>query len=200
MWTRYLGDGKDTGGSEREDWVIVFLNYKYNKMFIPGQIISILTFPGVIIHEWAHKKFCDWNNVRVFDVKYFSFGNPAWYVTHDKPKKYSQIFWISIGPLIINSLLTIVLSFLAVQTQPESFFYFFLLWIAISVGMHSFPSNSDAKNILEASHTSLESGWSILHILAYPFYGLIMIANLLRIIWFDLWYALFLIWLGGWLW
>jgi hypothetical protein len=27
-------------------------------MFIPGQLIAILTFPGVIVHEAAHQLFC----------------------------------------------------------------------------------------------------------------------------------------------
>lgn len=30
---------------------------------IPGQIISLLTFPGIIAHEWAHKQFCNWLKV-----------------------------------------------------------------------------------------------------------------------------------------
>ncbi len=167
--------------------------------FIPGELISILTFPGVMIHEWAHKKYCDRTGVLVCKVVYFRIGNPAGYVTHEKPQKYEQIFWISIWPLIINSLITIFLSYLATQTQtqPESLLYYLLLWIAISAGMHAFPSNEDTKHIFDASKSSIKNGGSILHYLAYPFYGLIRLANKLRIIWFDLWYAITLIYLGG---
>ncbi|HOX61207.1 MAG TPA: metalloprotease family protein [Candidatus Magasanikbacteria bacterium] len=164
---------------------------------IPGWLISLLTFPGVIIHEWAHKKFCDWTGVTVHKVVYFRFGNPAGYVMHEKPEKYKQIFWISIGPLIINSVLAIFLGYFAILTQPESLLYYLIFWVAISSGMHAFPSDHDAKNIFNESKNLLKNGGSNLHYLAYPFYSLIWIANKLRFIWFDLWYAIALVSLGG---
>ena len=40
-------------------------------MIIPGPIIALLTFPGVIVHEFAHKLFCDIFNVPVYYVNYF---------------------------------------------------------------------------------------------------------------------------------
>ncbi|MCL5775113.1 MAG: metalloprotease family protein [Patescibacteria group bacterium] len=165
--------------------------------FIPGWLISILTFPGVIIHEWAHKKYCDWTGVRVHQVVYFRVGNPAGFVLHEQPKLYSQVFWISTGPLIINSFLAIVISFLATQAQPESILYYVLYWIAISAGMHAFPSDQDTKYVLEASKYALKNGGSFFHYLAYPFFGLIWLANKLRIIWFDFWYAAALVAFGG---
>ncbi|KKQ41345.1 MAG: AN1-type Zinc finger protein [Candidatus Magasanikbacteria bacterium GW2011_GWA2_37_8] len=164
---------------------------------IPGWFISIATFPGVIIHEWAHKKFCDWTGVAVHKVIYFRFGNPAGYVMHDKPEKYKQIFWISTGPLIINSVLAIFLGYFTTLTQPESPLYYLIFWVAISLGMHAFPSDHDAKNIFNEGKKIIKNGGSNLHYLAYPFYGLIWIANKLRFIWFDLWYAITLVSLGS---
>ena len=38
---------------------------------IPGFIISLVTFPGVIVHELAHQIFCMLMKVPVYDVKYF---------------------------------------------------------------------------------------------------------------------------------
>ncbi len=166
-------------------------------MIIPGWLISIITFPGIVIHEWAHKKYCDWTGVAVHKVVYFRIGNPVGYVIHEQPKKYNQTFWISVGPLIVNSLSTIILSYFASQLYPESFLYSLLLWIAFSAGMHSFPSDKDASNILNKSRFLLKNNGSILHYLAYPFYGLIWIANKLSFLWFDFWYALALVSLGG---
>jgi hypothetical protein len=166
-------------------------------MFIPGWLISILTFPGVIIHEWAHKKFCDWTNVSVHKVVYFQFGNPAGYVAHEHPERYNQIFWISIGPLIINSLVTIILSYFSSQAQPESNLYFLFLWIAVSSGMNAFPSDHDARNIFNESKKLLKNGGSALHYFAYPFFALIWIANKLSFLWFDLFYALILMSFAG---
>ncbi len=164
---------------------------------IPGWIIAALTFPGIIIHEWAHKKYCDWTDINVRKVVYFQFANPAGYVIHDEPQKYSQIFWISTGPLIINSLLAIIISYFATQTQPESFLFYLLVWIAISSGMHAFPSDQDARHIFDKSKTLLKNGGSKLHYLTYPFYALIWIANKLRFLWFDFFYAIALVSFGG---
>ena len=166
-------------------------------MFIPGWLISMITFPGIMIHEWAHKKFCDWNDVVVHQVVYFRFGNPAGFVVHDEPKNYKQTLFISAGPLIINSIIAILLSFLASQTIPESFLYYIFLWIAISAGMHAFPSDHDGKNVLLASKESIKNGGTTLHYLAYPFYWMLWTANVLRFFWFDLLYAALLVYLGG---
>jgi len=164
---------------------------------IPGFVISILTFPGIIVHEWSHKKFCEWFHIRVHSVKYFSLNKTAGYVIHDIPTKYNQIFWISVGPLLTNSLLTLFISFIASQAIKESYLWGFLLWLGYSVGMHSFPSDTDMQHILNASKKELNQGGSVLHYLAFFLVGLIWILNKLRFFWFDLIYAVILVYLGG---
>lgn len=164
---------------------------------IPGVVISILTFPGIIIHEWAHKKFCEWFGVPVRAVKYFRIGNPAGYVLHDNPANYKQTFWVSVGPLIVNSITAITLSMVASQSVKESALWNVLIWVAISIGMHSFPSDQDMKFIANASKEKLKQGGSVFYYLAFPFVALIWIANKLRFFWFDLIYALLLVSLGG---
>lgn len=156
---------------------------------IPGWLISLVTFPGVIIHEWAHKKFCQLLHVPVFKVVYFRFGNPAGYVLHGEPRTFGQTFWISAGPLVINSLSAILLSAIASQSIFGSGFWLFLIWAAFSLGMHSFPSNEDIRNIIESR--------SLWRYLAFPFVWLIWLANKLRLFWFDAVYAAFLIFIGG---
>jgi hypothetical protein len=174
---------------------------------IPGWLVSLLTFPGVILHEWAHKKFCDLAKVKVHEVVYFNLdfigeNEPAGYVIHERPTTYKQIFLISVGPLIINSLATILLGYLfqilgfnTPETQ-NSLLAIILAWLALSVGMHAFPSDEDMKHILEASKIELAKGGSKLHYLAFPFVWLISLANKLRAIWFDVFYAGLLMMLG----
>lgn len=166
--------------------------------FIPGQLISLLTFPGVIVHEWAHEKFCDWFGVKVHEVSYFKFWQKtSGYVVHDTPSTFKQIFWISAGPLVVNSLGCILLSMFATEAAPKSFLYYLFFWLAISVGAHSFPSDHDAKNVLESSKNHIKDGGSLLHYLSYPFFTLIWVANKLRFFWFDFIYAVFLMRLSG---
>ena len=53
-------------------------------------------------------------------------------------------------------------------------------------------------NIITTSEiiTLLKSGGSLLFYLSYPLYGLIWIANKLKFLWFDLWYAIALMSFG----
>jgi len=166
--------------------------------FIPGELISALTFPGVIIHEWAHKFFCERLGVPVIEVKYFQFGKKtAGYVLHAVPKTYKQTFWISVGPLLVNSLIAIIISFIALQITSGEWLWCLLLWLAISIGMHSFPSDLDMQNILSASKSALKEGGSFLHYLTFPFVWLIWLANKLSFFWFDAIWAFMLISIGG---
>jgi len=164
---------------------------------IPGWLISLFTFPGVIIHEWAHKKFCEWLDVTVHKVVYFRFGNPAGYVLHEPPQLYKQVLWVSVGPLIINSASAIFFSVMASQVIPESFLWYVLLWIAFSAGIHSFPSDQDMKHISSRSKDAIKQGGSAFHYLAFPFVWLIWISNKLRFFWFDAVYAALLVTMGG---
>jgi len=66
--------------------------------FVPGALISVLTFPGVIVHEIGHLVFCRFYRVAVLKVCYFRFGNPAGYVIHEKPRSATQSMMIGIGP------------------------------------------------------------------------------------------------------
>jgi hypothetical protein len=72
--------------------------------FVPGIVITILTFPGVIVHELAHQLFCRWFKVPVFEVVYFQPKNPAGYVLHEVPQHKWQTILISVGPFFINTL------------------------------------------------------------------------------------------------
>ncbi len=164
---------------------------------IPMWLIFLLTFPGVIMHEMSHKKFCDWLGVRVQKVVYFKFGNPAGFVLHEAPSTYRQIFWISIGPLILSSIFTVLVSFIAFHWFVPEWSQLVLLWIAFSIGFQSFPSNHDMRHISGASRSALGQGGSFLHYLAFPFVWLIKIANTTCFFWFNIVYALLLILLGS---
>lgn len=166
--------------------------------FIPGWLISMFTFPGVILHEWAHEFFCKRLGVAVHEVKYFQLGKKvAGYVKHEIPTTYKQTFWISIGPLLVNSLAAIAISFVASQTVSGGWLWCVLFWLAISAGMHSFPSDHDMSHIASASKSAIDNGGSFLHYLAFPFVWLVKIANVLRVIWFDAIWAILLISIGG---
>ena len=163
---------------------------------IPGWVIAVLTFPGVIIHEFAHKIACDLTGVHVYRVCYFRIGNPAGYVEHAPPKTYKQAFVISTAPFIVNSAIAVAIFAIAVKT-PSTIkifgieFKYILYWLGISIAMHAFPSSHDAKNVWDFT-------WKVwrrnpLVILGIPVVVLIYIANALSYFWFDAIYALILL-------
>ncbi|MDR3558442.1 MAG: metalloprotease family protein [Candidatus Pacebacteria bacterium] len=152
---------------------------------IPNWLVSIITFPGVIIHEFAHKIFCNITGVHVQKVRYWRLGNPAGYVIHDEPTHLYQTFFISIGPLIVNSLVAIGPAYLSLHIQTNNIDRIVLVWIAFAAGACAFPSDADARNVLKKGG-----------IILFPFFGLVWLANKLRYFYFDFLYSILLILVG----
>lgn len=162
-------------------------------IIIPGFLIALVTFPGVIVHEAAHLFFCKLRRVAVFDVCYFRLGNPSGYVIHEIPDSFLSSFLISVGPFIINSILCVLFCFPAfvpvrVFNQKDPICYF-LIWLGVSIGMHAFPSTQDAK-VLWQQAKKAASLFNPLAILSFPLVGLIYVANVLRIFWLDYFYGI----------
>ena len=158
---------------------------------IPGVLISIATFPGVIVHEMAHQLFCRLTRVAVFDVCYFRIGNPAGYVLHEPPQRQSQNLLIGIGPFLVNSLLAAIISSPAaipiLKFESGSFLDYVLIWLGISIGMHSFPSTGDANAIWESVKRPDTSLFTKL--VPVPLVGLIYVGAAGSVFWLDLAYG-----------
>ncbi|MEW6365383.1 MAG: DUF3267 domain-containing protein [Acidobacteriota bacterium] len=157
-------------------------------MIIPGWIIAVLTFPGVIVHEAAHMLFCKWRRVTILDVCFFQFRNPVGYVLHEDVRDFTSAFLIAVGPLAVNSLLCILICFpasLPVEVfSVESPLNYVLMWLGISIGMHAFPSTQDARNLW--NHAKMEvKTMNPLALLSFPLVILIFIANILSVVWLD---------------
>jgi hypothetical protein len=160
--------------------------------FIPGFLISIATFPGVIVHEAAHMLFCRLRGLAVLDVCFFRVGNPAGYVIHEETENFTTAFLVSVGPLIVNSILCVVFCFPAfvpvrVFGRPDPISYV-LLWLGISIGMHAFPSTHDAKNVWRLARRQVRT-LNPLVLLSFPLVVAIYAANILSVVWFDYLYG-----------
>jgi hypothetical protein len=158
---------------------------------IPGWLISLVTFPGVIVHELAHQLFCRWARVAVFEVKYFQLKNPVGYVIHELTNNPKKNLLIGVGPFIINSLLGALIAMPAViaivKFEAGSFFDYLIMWIGISIAMHAFPSTGDAKNIW-ASVTAKETPLGV-KIIGVPVVGLIYLGAVGSVFWLDFIYG-----------
>ena len=160
-------------------------------MFIPGFLISIATFPGVIVHELAHQLFCRWARVAVFKVCYFRVGNPAGYVIHEIPRTPLQHVLIGIGPFFVNTVIGALIAFPAaipvLQFNAPSPLNFFLIWLGVSVAMHAFPSTGDAKGIWSALFRRTSPWW--LKVTGVPLVAIIFLGAIGSFFWLDALYG-----------
>ena len=156
-------------------------------------LYSLLTAPGVIIHELGHLLFCLFAGVKVHKVKLFQFGNPAGYVVHNEPDSFFQSILVSFGPLIVNSIVVLV-AFALFKPNFKDWHQIVLLWLAIAIGLHAIPSNGDAESLFQTINGRVLR--NPLVIIGYPLVILLYILNFLKSIHLDFVYVVLLYWLG----
>ena len=136
--------------------------------FISGEFISLLTFPGVILHEIAHRLACDLQDVPVYAIDYFSAGSKvAGHVIHQQTNLFRKALLIGIAPFIINSLVCMLL------TIPYGFASHFdthfmlnerswllwvqqiIAWVGFSAGFHAIPSDQDVKGLVDKTQSDI---------------------------------------------
>lgn len=169
---------------------------------IPGFLVALLTFPGVIVHEWAHEQCCVRFGVPVYEVVYFQFGSPPGYVAHGEPRSFRASFAISGAPFLVNSALAVLLavplptlqSGASGATVDVGLPTVLLVWLALSVGMHAIPSSGDARSVWNRMWRDWRHSPTVL--VAAPLVAVIYVANLLRFVWADVLYGVVLAALG----
>jgi len=113
-------------------------------------IFSLLTFPGVIVHEFAHACACRRLGIRVVKVCYLRLGNPLGYVLHEQPTYAIQHIMVAVAPFFVSTLVALAVSLLAslLVTSPAATEFKDLAvlagaWISFSIALHAFPSSGD---------------------------------------------------------
>ena len=162
---------------------------------IPGYFITWITFPGVIVHEFAHALFCRLFGVKIYGIVYFrlttSSKELAGYVAHERTDKAWKQVLISIGPLFVNTIIGAVIAAPAaipvLRFQGGDALDYFLIWLGVSICMHSFPSILDAKAIWNR----LRSGNCpiLTRVIGTPIVGLMYVGALGSMMCLDLLYG-----------
>ena len=122
---------------------------------------------------------------------YFQAGNPAGYVLHETPDTKLKSIMISVGPFFVNTILGGLIALPAAlpvfSFGTATLLDYFLIYLAVSIAMHAFPSTGDANVIWEAVN---EEGTSpLVKIVAYPIVGLIYLGSIGSFFWLDLAYG-----------
>ena len=161
-------------------------------MLIPGFLITWLTFPGVIVHEFAHKLFCHLTGTKVIQVCYFRFGKPAGFVIHEHPSTVWKHILVGVGPFFVNTVIGLLIGlsalFLKHLMGKESVAFIVLIWLAVSIAMHSFPSTGDARNIWAVVWK--KDAPVLAKVVGTPLVGIIFAGAVGSIFWLDLIYGL----------
>jgi hypothetical protein len=159
---------------------------------IPGFLITLITFPGVIVHEFAHQLMCWLLRIPVIKVRYFQVrvAGAAGYVIHSMPPSGWASLVVGFGPLLVNTLLGMVITFSAAihwMLGTMTAWDYVVAWLGISVAMHSFPSTGDAKSIWKSvtgPHNSI-----LEKMVAVPLIGIIVLGAVGSVFWLDLAYG-----------
>jgi hypothetical protein len=158
-----------------------------------GFAVGVFTFPGVVVHEFAHMLFCKLTGVRVLAVSYLELdGGRLGYVRHEPPSRPWQTFIISTGPFVVNSLAGVLVGVPAMVLRfPRAEANWMLLWLGVSIAMHAFPSQQDASQAWRSLHDDDAPEW--FRVVALPFLGLTYVGSILSRYWFDAFYAFILL-------
>lgn len=170
-------------------------------MIIPGIVISMVTFPGVAVHELAHQVFCRICRIPVYEVKYFQVKNPCGYVLHEATSDPWKNLATSLGPFFVNTVLGVLVT---LPAYANVFHYnsvggglgalvmlssYILYWLGVSILMHAFPSTGDAKALVQSVLKNEKVGLPA-KIVTAPFIGLIYLGAFGSMFWLDLIYGI----------
>lgn len=148
--------------------------------------------PGVIIHELAHAFFCLIFGIKIYKINLFRFNRISGYVTHSEPRSFFASFFISFGPLLVNSGLAVY--FFTKIISPYNLLDLLWIYLGITIGLQAIPSTGDAESLLQnANHNILRNP---LKLLLYPLILAIYILNLLKRIYFNIAFVAFLFYLA----
>ncbi len=156
---------------------------------LPSQILAVLTFPGVVLHEIVEQFFCRRMRVAIFKVCYFRFASPPGFIVHEPLPRLRQSLWLGLGPFFVSSALGALIAFPAIVAALEFRVYtltgYVLAWLGISIAMHSFPTVDNALDLWRAVRSHPSSP-----LLSTPLAGILYVGAVGRLFGVDLLYGI----------
>ena len=157
-------------------------------------ILSYVTFPGVIVHEFAHAWACRRMGIRIHKVCYLRFGNPLGYVLHDAPVYAIQHILVAVAPFFVSTALAIAVSLTSCVIARYSYYselrdtlVLTAVWCSFSFALHAFPSSGDGDALWEDVRSHDISLFAKL--LLIPAVGVIRLSQMGSRLWLDAMFA-----------
>jgi hypothetical protein len=158
-------------------------------------IMSYLTFPGVVVHEFAHAWACRRMGIPVLKICYLRIGNPLGYVLHERPEYAIQHIMIAVAPFFVSTFCALAVSLVVSALYASYFlpeFHTILipsaLWLSFSIALHAFPSSGDADALWDEVKNG-EAGF-LAKLLLVPVVALIRLTGFGARVWLDTLYAM----------
>jgi len=163
-----------------------------------NEIMHVLFFPGIMLHESAHALACLLFGVKIKKIKFID--KSGGYVVHEDSKDY-KIIVISLFPFIFNIFISIICGNL-IRLTDNTFLKLFLIWIGVGALFFCVPSDQDTNNSLYAikrTFVKKQKWWLLLlKVIFSPiFLSLIIVLMLFKL--FDKVIAIRLLLVGFWL-
>lgn len=110
------------------------------------EILHLLFFPGIILHESAHALACLLLNVPITKIKFA--GKSGGYVIH-KDSSTDKIIVIALFPFLFNIFIALLCARVYIL-ESNQVIKFLMLWIGVSALLFSIPSRKDTDNAFTA--------------------------------------------------
>lgn len=153
---------------------------------LPSIFFSIITFPGIIIHELAYQFFCWVMRVPVVKVKYFQIENPCGYVISDKINSPMAKLVILAGSSICTNILGTALVFQSILSFgafgfsndiAQNLLTIFSIWLGVSIMVHSIPNKHEVANVSQSIFRNDEVSMQV-KIFSAPIIGLMYLSRI----------------------
>ena len=157
-------------------------------------MLAYLTFPGVVVHEFAHAWACRRMGIRIIKVCYLRLGNPLGYVLHERPNYALQHILVAVAPFFVSTAIALAVSLAAsvfftshALEDAQDMVMPLGMWLGFSIALHAFPSSGDADSLW--NEVKSPDVGLIAKLVLVPVVGLIRLAGIGSRVWLDVLFA-----------
>jgi hypothetical protein len=161
-------------------------------MIILATLLTIVTFPGVVLRVAVQLALCRSFRLAIFEVRFLQLKPPFGYVHYERSERFFEEACVTLVPFLFNSGLCLL--FCAAAYLPlwelkifDPLAYLFY-WLGLSLGMHALPLRGDLRHFWRVTAAAAKRG-NPLAMLTFPLLAAIRLVDLGRVLLADMAYG-----------
>lgn len=161
-------------------------------MIVLATLLTILTFPGVVVRVAVQLALCRSFKLAIFEVRFLQLKPPFGYVHYERSERFVEEACVTLVPFLLNSALCLL--FCAAAYLPlwelkvfDPLAYVFY-WLGLSLGMHALPLRGDLRHFWRVTVAAAKRG-NPLAIVTLPLLAAIRLIDLGRVLLADMAYG-----------